>query len=122
VISALSSRLIPLVLAVGVASESEDIQEQILSVVREVRTEVELRGIAQVVALDLAEDQSVPVDAFQDYLREKMIAHEKDPSIDVWETPYGLVDIDGSWIVYSCGPDKEAGTDDDIDRKVDLSF
>lgn len=121
-ISALFTRLVPLVTAAYTVTEGEAIMEDILVVVREIRTEIELRGVATVVALDMAEDQKIPIDTFQDYLREKLIARDRDPSLDFWGNPYAIVDLDGTWLVYSYGADGESGTEDDIDRKVDLSF
>ncbi len=87
---------------------------------------VELKGIAQAVAMHYTDSQQLPVENFGDFLRENMRTADgqppkRDPAIDPWETPYQLLQVNKGFQVRSAGPDKEYGTEDDLIHAYDLS-
>lgn len=87
---------------------------------------VELKGIAQAVAMDYTESQKLPLDNLGQFLRENMRTADgqppkRDPAIDPWETPYQIRQIDKGFEIVSAGPDKQHGTEDDLIHSYDLS-
>jgi len=56
---------------------------------------------------------------FPQYLRDTMQS-SRDPSLDLWGTPYVFERRGKVGIITSCGPDKQRGTSDDIRQELQL--
>jgi hypothetical protein len=112
-------RLLPLALVLYFAANSGGEVRSLLGIGHQLRAEMELASIAGVVSADLAEDRPIPLDGFEDYLRERMKARARDPALDPWGYPYGILLYEGRYTVYSLGPDSVPDTEDDVEVAVE---
>ena len=110
-------KMMPL-LAVGVtaAGGSEEMQkvgQEVIGVVQELKTTFEMRGIVQVIRLDIIAGEPIPTN-ITEYARANIDSQGTDPAADAWGTLFQLErESDGSVYLVSCGPDKSCGNDDD---------
>ena len=111
-------RLLPVALVVFVlfhgSDKVQEIVERVKDVFLEVKTSLELSGIARNLRPRIIIGDAPPYD-FRKYLRDNMKSIDSDPSLDPWESPYQLVydDERNLWVI-SCGPDGTCDTEDDL--------
>lgn len=89
-----------------------------------VQTEVNL--IARALKLEAFEGPLPETpEAFAEFVRKHISSAAgitRDPSIDMWGTPYALVASARGARVFSLGPDKQPNTDDDVVAEVGVSL
>jgi hypothetical protein len=116
-----AARVIPIALVVFSLAHGTEQGQKIMVKVKNVFLEfqagMELSGIARNLRPGLVVDGDLPVN-FRQYVRENMQGSRKDTSLDPWNRPYGLKKKNGRIIVYSCGPDQNCGSKDDIESIV----
>lgn len=90
-------------------------------------TQGELASISQIIYLEWVADEKLPpAESIQEMIRTNMTAAgNRDVSKDTWGTPYAYAAVnengqDIAFILLSAGPDKQYGTDDDIQLKRKL--
>ena len=109
-------KLTPL-LAAGVAmgggsEEMKKLGEEVVNVVKELKTTSEMGSLAKMVYIDLQFDEGMPQDIAA-YARENMDSQGTDPGVDSWGTEWQLYEEDGAYFIQSCGADETCGSDDD---------
>lgn len=110
-------RLIPIGLLAFGAIKGTDKLKQFLGTTQEVSVQYEIGEIVKILELDYLTLQSFPEpQEFSTFLRSSMKSKVKarDTSKDQWGNPYTLELKNGTAIVRSAGPDKQAGSADDI--------
>ena len=79
---------------------------------------IEMKGIAEAVALEYSSEGTLPVEDFGKFLRENMREKSgketRDHTKDMWGTEYKLAIKPPGFEVRSAGPDKAWGTKDDL--------
>ncbi len=90
-------------------------------------TQGELASISQIIYLEWVADEKLPpAESIQEMIRTNMTAAgNRDVSKDTWGTSYAYAAVnengqDIAFILLSAGPDKQYGTDDDIQLKRKL--
>lgn len=101
---------------------------KVTDMVRVSSTQGELASISQIIYLEWVADEKLPpAESMRELIRESMnAAGNRDVTKDTWGTYYAygtVVDANGvetAFILLSAGPDKQFGTDDDIQLKRKL--
>lgn len=105
-------RLMPLILVAGglagVAKTAPGVTDRVLTTFRSVAVRHEIGTIARLLENGLTLGTSVPrpgdPQGFATFIRENMSARGgRDPSLDLWETPYRLEGTAKNLVVVSCG-------------------
>jgi hypothetical protein len=90
----------------------------VLGAVQGAASSTEMSEIARAVRMRYLETNALPLDNFGDFLRESMAQasgkRTRDPSRDLWGTPFRLEKTAGGFRVLSAGPDRAWGTHDDL--------
>jgi hypothetical protein len=102
-----------------------DRNADLLSEVKVLATQnMEMRGIADTVAMEYTENEVLPLSNFSAFLvenlREAKGTGKRDRSRDLWDTPYELWTASGGFEIRSAGPDATWDTDDDLKLFYDL--
>ncbi len=110
-------KLMPLLAAggavTGAGGDLGQVQERFLGVIKEVKTQTEMRAIVKVMRLDIISGEAMPRDVTK-YARANMDSQGTDPGHDSWGMPYSLERTSEGTFLVSCGPDTDCGSDDDV--------
>lgn len=97
----------------------------ILGTVQTTASTVEMNEIARAVRMHYLETNHLPLDNFPAFLRESMTQasgkRTRDPSADLWGTPFRIEKTPYGFRVLSAGPDRKWGTADDLAAGATLS-
>lgn len=117
-------KLLPVVALGVVGAMNSDALKKNLAVIQEARiaatSGIEMRGIADAVAQQMADDSTLPIVNFGEFLKDAMMEkggqETRDASADMWETPYRILvnPPKNGFEIWSAGPDKLWKSDDDL--------
>ena len=108
------------VMKAGLIEMAESYAAPLINFAKTILVKYELSAMARTITVKAIGKNIVPTPAtFRQYLRETMQS-SRDPSLDMWDTPYVFQRKGKIGIITSCGPDKKCGTADDLLTKVDL--
>lgn len=97
----------------------------ILGAVQTTASSVEMSEIARAVRMYHLESNTLPLDHFEAFLKEHMTQasgkRTRDPSRDLWNTPFRIAKTRDGFKILSAGPDKKWGTADDVSSAHALS-
>lgn len=105
------ARYIPALMLAGgagvAAKGGGDVTKHVLDTVKVVVTRFEMGAVAQALEIDAAMGTGLPNDqkGFENYISENVKSRTgRDPTKDLWENPYRLVQINEKWTLLSHGP------------------
>ncbi len=107
-------KVAPLAAVVGVFSE--DVQKNLQAVANwgmSAMVQMEVNAQRDQLIVFYQGRQSFPSD-YAAWVKENMHSAVRDASLDYWHNEYHLEFIRDGFIIRSCGPDAECGSDDDI--------
>ncbi|MFT4690487.1 MAG: hypothetical protein ACJASX_000922 [Limisphaerales bacterium] len=117
-------KLLPVVALGVVGAMNSDALKKNLAVIQEARiaatSGIEMRGIADAVAQQMADDSTLPIVNFGEFLKDAMMEkggqETRDASADMWKTPYRILvnPPKNGFEIWSAGPDKLWKSDDDL--------
>ena len=97
----------------------------ILGAAQTTASSVEMSEIARAVRMHHLESNTLPLDNFEAFLKEHMTQvsgkRTRDPSRDLWGTPFRIAKTPVGFKILSAGPDRKWGTVDDMGSAHTLS-
>tara|TARA_Y100001934_G_scaffold144455_1_gene173611 strand:+ start:4106 stop:4891 length:786 start_codon:yes stop_codon:yes gene_type:complete len=118
------AKLLPVAALGIVGAVNSDALKKNLGVIQEVRiaatSGIEMRGIADAVAQQMATDETLPIANFSEFLKDAMMEkggkETRDKDADMWGTPYRILvnPPKNGFEIWSAGPDTDFKTEDDL--------
>ena len=113
-------RMLPLATMVGVGYTQKDqlgdVMQAPINIAKVAATQHELANIRTSFRLDMITD-NLPNDVvrnFDEYIQSRMHADGRNPAIDFWGNPYGIIEWPDEYEFWSYGPDGIDDTEDDV--------